>query len=830
MDPRPLPKETTLRFVLILFVVLMASVAITESLWYTVYGDHAGAVLLQCSNAASTNGGFDSAAFARCQRSSEHERVLWTVAWAIAVLAVGTVAAMVASSVRRRRLTPVPLERMPAVGTLVSDVTAGGPSLTLLWQPKRPIGMARADGIVSPYVEVGPAFLSWSFGRPAAARAVLQHEYAHQRRHDVLPARVTWWCGYAFLLPVVPFAITVWDVGATTATTALARLAVAGALVAVSRAAVLRAREHDADLDAAFAQPEGIDDALGATPEVPAGWHRWLRPLAHHPARDERRQAVADPARTCSLRPSDAVMVGLAAALAGPALSRLWRGWFQYGEPALRSEMFGWGVVGMVLGAWLAAMVLRAVAGSRASGSPLHAVRFSWALAAAVLVGRYVFSSPLYLDVEPVPRTLLGIAASIALALGLVVVVLWLRGFTDPWLDTGLAERSPAWCARPIVLGGALVGGVVLGVLANLQQLAQQVEQTRVPGLEPNRPLTLVTVFITQLDAPLVTASIVVLAAAPIILVLLRPREGGRLPSWLSATAEDVAPRPSVASLSRWALAGGLVAGLASTAAFAVYTFGWDPVGSLDDRGWYASTTTAYASMGIAAGVVALSAAAVALVVTRAHLPLSALTAGVGTVVAAVGVTVVQSLDRGEVQAGDIDDVLVDIVTLAVIGALLVAALVVALRWGGTLRGPWRWLLVVVPVLSSIVLVGVGVQALTAMPSRQTDVDHFSFVFDLTRDDILLALGACVGREVTDSSITSAHRAQARLKNTASVPARPETRAVHAALLTVVDSCTRALDAVPIGSIVLPAVVDETNRELNRFVELGTAAGILAPS
>ena len=834
MDPRSLPKETTLRFVLIVFVVLASLLAIGESLWYTVYQDHGSDVVLRCASEAQAEGTTDLARFRECQRPSEHERVVWTVGWTAVFLAGAVAAAAGGSALRRRGLTAVPVERMPAVASLSSEVSSMAGRrrpLPLFWRPSKPVAMARADGVTGQYVEVGPAFLAWAHSRPDAAGAVLQHEYGHHQLRDVLPSRITLCSGYVLAVAVVPFAVTVWDVGSKTAVASLLRLAVAGLLVAAARAAVLRAREIDADLESADRWPAGIVAAIGpSAPERP-WWRRVVDVFAHHPSAAHRQQAVAAPARICRLRVSDAVLVGLASALAGPVVSRLWRSWFQFGEPAFRAELVGWGLVGLVLGAWLAAMILRAACAARATGERLGIARFAWVLGLSVLFGQYLFATPLYLPVDALPRTLLGVIALASLGLGLVVALLWTRGFVELWLDTALAQRSRGWGTVPVVVGGSAIGALLLGVLGNFEETTKQAALLgSTVGLDPARPFTIVEVFLTQVSAVWVTVLLVMAAVVPLAVLTLRVGTAGGLPAWLHG--EGAAPGHEAWPARRLvaaALLSAVVGGIAGTCAFALYTWVWDPIGHVADRGWYEQISTAFASQGIAAAVVAAAAAGGALVVGRAQVPLAGLAGGVGAVLVSVGLVVTRWIDSGHGDFDRFDDVLVDVFTLALVGALLGAALVVACGGGGVLRGASRALALLVPVAGAVVMTAVGVQAIDARPSHQQDLGHLELVMTFTQSDVQAMASACAGATpVTREAVAAGRRVQTRFEEPDTVPSRADVRPVHRAFLAVVKTCVAGLEAAyERGDATIdPGTAAKANDQAEEFQALATAAGL----
>ncbi|GLY94010.1 hypothetical protein Acsp02_12660 [Actinoplanes sp. NBRC 103695] len=169
--------------------------------------------------------------------------------------------------------------------------------------------------------------------------AVLRHEAAHVRAGDVTLVWLTrglWWALIpALLTPILMINLQVlrsypdelpkasllllmnmvthafyWNY----ALRSLLLLAVA----AVVAAAVLRSREHEADLTAAEGGEAGMLDLLRGSSSPR---HRWWRRLqAIHPSPRRRLAALDDPHRTMELRPLDAATAGLLIAMMMPVL------------------------------------------------------------------------------------------------------------------------------------------------------------------------------------------------------------------------------------------------------------------------------------------------------------------------------------------------------------------------------------------------------------------------------------------------------------------------------------------------------------------------------
>jgi hypothetical protein len=802
---RALPKETTLRFALVVFVVFASALALEESLWYTLYLDHANEVLQRCrSSRPGLAGNRETMA---CVRSSEHARVIWTVAWAVVVLALGIVGAAVGSAARRRRLRRLPVDRLARTIDLSADVAATNrmDSLPLLWRPGRPIATARADGIRQQYVEVGLTWLGVVYSDETSARAILEHEYAHHRLRDVLPSRITLWTGYALLAAAVPFVAAVWTVGAGTATTALARLAAAGVVVAVARAATLRAREFDADREAARDAPDGMVRALNGA--VRAGgpaptWRRRLtRLVAHHPSAETRLAAVARPATRFGLRASDGALVGLATAITGPVLARLWRGWFQIGDPNLYGELIGWATVGVFMGGWMAIVMVRAVA-AEADGEQLRIAPFSLAMALSALVGRLVFSMPLYQPMESLPRTFTDVGATVLFVLALAAAVVWLRGFVEAWLATRVADSGRTAALVPVVAGGALVGGLLVGVLANVLQTSRPYAlNRRLTGLDPNEPFTLLSILRAQADTPWVLTMLVVAAATPILLLLLPTNGRRRLPSWLqedpspaaeptaSSGADDENPAPAKPAL-QIALA---MAGLGALCAVAGLAAAMGEGDGLE-RSWYVAANTATMRLTLVGGIVGTAGATVALMVDRVRAPLAALAAAAGSVPAGAGLWLMLRDEPGRgVAAPRLFETVAEVLTVAVVVALLGATLVIlAVRRPVAGRAQRTATGLAVPVLATFVLLVPVQWTREARPSAADDRAHYQFVFT-TQADMPAVEEGCSNGTLSPEMLERVEHARGRLGEILNTPSTAEVHEVHELLLGTFDACTMAL-------------------------------------
>jgi Peptidase family M48 len=827
VDPLALPRETTLRLLLVVMVVVAATLAVAESTWYGLYADDDALAVERCATADNP---------LRCRRPAEQRRVMWTLAWVPVVLGAAAVGAATGSAWRRRRLEPYPGTAVPAVAEVVGRVATAGPdgrSFPLLWRPHRPVATARADGILNRYVEVGPSLAGLAVTTPAATEAVLGHEWAHHGARDIAPSRFAWWSAVALAAIVVPFVFVVWDAGGRRATEALARLLVVLLLVAAARAAVLRAREIDADLTARRRSPAGLVEALRAGGQATDS-EGLMTVLADHPSPRRRLDVAAEPRLACRLGLIDAWLVGLTTAVAAPVITRLVRAWFQFGDPAFYAEMFGWALTGTLLGAWLAAMMLRAVAAGRSAGTAVDLRWFALCLAVALLVGGFVLGTPLLQAGRGLPSTVTAAAATALLALGLVAVAVWLRGAVGWWLDAGLARRSRTVAVLAATLTGAAIGGLALGLLKHVEGLAADLDERPLSlGLEldPDQPFTLVRLLLAEAETPigLVLAALAVIV--PVALAWLAPTAHTGVPRWLRPAPGDVMPAGWGEGPVSWRAAAGIgiAAGAVAIACYAVFVVVWGPDDHAADAGWWASAQTQVAAEAIVGGIAGAGAAGAALVLQRARSPLAGLAGAAAAVVGAAGAWAVRSADRDGFEAASLDDLAGDIAAVAVVTALVLAAL---FALAPRVTAPPRWRLAVAaaaPLLAAVVLVGAGATAVDAVASPERDLAYYRSRLASGLDEgVVSALAGCQQGLLTAGQFQDLSRAGSVLADPAAAPSRAELRAVHSDLVGAIGTCLTAARLDAGGQVVLAgdaaAVVSE---RLGRFVAAARALGLL---
>ncbi|MCZ0985726.1 M48 family metalloprotease [Streptomyces diastatochromogenes] len=264
-----------------------------------------------------------------------------------------------------------------------------GPRPVLWVRHGRRVGVrARASGTVRrPLIVADSHFYT---ERDRNVDAVFRHELAHLRLRDVGRVRLAIAASWLLLLGVtLPMAVALARDPGLLGAGLLVRMAVVLAVVLLTLCAVLRVREHDADLGAAAdprAPRNATADHLGSA--VPPGRVEHLRRhlgLATHPTPAVRLAVLADPARSWGLSSLECLTTGLAAGLVFTDLTLL--------VAALMPEhtqlaymvgglLTGWAVAGVVTVAWW-----RAVAVGHRHASGRRAARAGAALGLGVLLG-----------------------------------------------------------------------------------------------------------------------------------------------------------------------------------------------------------------------------------------------------------------------------------------------------------------------------------------------------------------------------------------------------------------------------------------------------------
>ncbi|KQX78559.1 M48 family metalloprotease [Streptomyces sp. Root1310] len=472
----PLPMPTTTRLVLL---VLVAGAGASFAAWWWLVlgqGNWPGAQLA-CLPAAE---GPPDAVLARFTGCVDDVRLTQS-----AVVLCGPLGLLVLALLGRaagRRLSLWRWAARPDRSSLSARLTAvlpdgdgdrEGPRPTLWVRGGRRIGVgARASGTArKPWIVAD----SNTFNLPdRQVEAVFRHELAHLRLRDVGRVQLAvaaWWVLLAGVTLPVGAALLL-DPGLLSVGL-LARMPVVLVVLLLTLCAVLRVREHDADL-AAEADPRA---PLGATSEhvasdVPPNLRRRLlraAGLASHPTSGTRLAVLADPARAWGVSAAECLATGVAAGLLFTELALLaasllpGRAQLAYDLAGL---LTGWMVAGVVVVAWW-----RAVAVGHGDASGGRPARAGAALGLGVLVGSQLsgraagdwvrdtgtadgLATALSLTHAPRAQVL---ALAVALMIGGALFATWTTSLARAARAEVTGPRSAPACAAAVVVSGLLM-------------------------------------------------------------------------------------------------------------------------------------------------------------------------------------------------------------------------------------------------------------------------------------------------------------------------------------------------------------------------------------
>jgi Zn-dependent protease with chaperone function len=428
-----LPRSTTTQFVLLVVSILAAGLFVGTAVHNSVAGAAWDAAYARCAAASAVQQGGPEqqwAALLACVQPAEAVRVGYALG-AAALVAVGAVAVVIATPpllIRRRKLRPLADRHADALTRMTA----------LAWQ-------ARLRRL--PEFMRGPSTLRepFCFGRPGRYRIavptklltrsdepdvepVIRHELAHIAHGDVVLswlARGAWYAlAPALMLPVIAAAV-VGEIDALPSY--LWRAVVVGGVVVIVQRRLLRAREHDADLAAAWAG--GTVALLGVLSRIPSTPRGVLQRLAGHHPDPVLRIAVLDrPEKAVEPSFADGMVSAFLAALLLPVVNGLLvtivladvdlTAWVPVIDAALIGVLLG-GTIGIAV--WRQALVARAAGAALRTGP----------LGAGVLVG-----------------TIMGQVVSFA-GTGLNGVA----GYRDPWMVLVLAVLLASATALVAALG-----------------------------------------------------------------------------------------------------------------------------------------------------------------------------------------------------------------------------------------------------------------------------------------------------------------------------------------------------------------------------------------
>ena len=320
LNPFVFPSDTTFRFLLLLVAVVGANLYIWNWL-HTVFAldpDGLEAAYNDCKSAyeAATAAGPDSgsleaASNARtaCVNDATSALPWWMIGGTVLLLVVAATIMFLLPTwiVRRRSLRPLTREDAPAVVDELAELARESgvdEEPRWLWNPLDPSPTGLAFGRPGSHaVALNGGLVTRQLADPPAFRAVVRHELAHLRNHDVDLTYATVALWYAFLLVgVLPFAITVADEGTNFLFSLTWRVLALAIFVYLTRNAVLRAREVYADVRASVhdGRQGALRRILGALPtalDIAVAADVASASRSQEASRERARHAAALPAR-----------------------------------------------------------------------------------------------------------------------------------------------------------------------------------------------------------------------------------------------------------------------------------------------------------------------------------------------------------------------------------------------------------------------------------------------------------------------------------------------------------------------------------------------------
>lgn len=574
------------------------------------------------------------------------------------VLTLGATAALALAAPRwlerRRDLVDVPETEAAASRTAQLAADAGVRPPQLKWNPKEVGSSALAYGVPGRYrLVVTPALLGAARRHRDQFDLVLRHELAHVRNHDVVLAYAAICAWYALLaLLVVPLVWKIFDPDRSLVPEYLVRFTILALLVYLLRAALLRSREHDADLRVASwsGRAEDFADLLatgGLAPAAPGASasetsvRRWF---VLHPTPDARAQVVRSPARAARVRIAEFYAVGVLTGISLPLLGTLVIS-LSAVDP-LRGHKIACVVAFGALGAYAGATLLRAAgAGSLGRWVPVQAAA---AMAAGIGTGALV---------SPGMTGLLEVGSMDAVADLVIAVLVGATLMILADLLTGGTQATPR-ATGPAGSTVVVLLATATAALAALAALPVTVPISAAQYLTPTVVGKLITAYLAN---PSLAGPHGLLAA---LLVTVAIAACGMSRDW-----------PSLMGAAAWGAAGGLLGA------------GWAAgVGQIVDLADQDVATTYYnAAPWLCTAAAILTAIVAALLHGRRPVAVCLVAGAVAAIVATLGYAIAAQATGADVGGGA--------VTKLVVGAALVVG-VPLLALGSLARpsdGPFRW-------------------------------------------------------------------------------------------------------------------------------------------
>lgn len=378
---------------------------------------------------------------------------------------------------RRRHLVEVPADLGKAALARLRRLSPQAGLTTaprLMWNDQDQGRGARAYGLPGHYrIAITPALIGAAKRTPMKFDAIMRHELAHFANRDLLPTAAARVAGHVVIaMLAIPVVWRLVDYDLSLIPDFLWRAALLVILVRAIRAALLRCREHYADIRAASWSDEPLQiaellaEARPATPGrragIPAGW------FSLHPLPARRAGLVCDPQLLGRPGAGELFTLGLLPAAAQPLLMNLL---YAFGQDPGTADRASHTVVYAALGAGLAAVAARSV-GTRTLGR--------WTLLGSIIA------------------LVAGAAAGSAMSLASAGLL-----FTSAFMTAQLFSF-----VQVETLTCAMAGGAVLVMLADWLRLARR-------GREPR---TVPTILAGMLGAGLVATAAFPAAVALVML------------------------------------------------------------------------------------------------------------------------------------------------------------------------------------------------------------------------------------------------------------------------------------------------------------------------
>ncbi len=344
---------------------------------------------------------------------------------------------------------------------VIAEQELPGRNIRMLVDSGRPGITGRAFGLPRRHVvALSMGLVIAHSTKPAAVEAVLRHELAHIRNRDVGIAHITvaiWW---SFLLTACVPMVAAMAIGRPAELPAwCARLSVLVLVLWLARTAVLRAREHHADVRAGDTAERQDAMARAIETDGPTWWSRGpLRHFGNHPGKRYRLAVLEDPGRLLRLDQWEMATAGLLAGLGFAPVYTVYS--YLDSEAVLDLRFF---VPGVMFGLLVSGIVVVAVwrAGierptERGSGAALWWAATSFTL--GVVAGQFVtrVSSEQWIWTIAFANPLLGLTYCLVLLLIVRVFLGWAKACFSAWTAVSVRPRTIALAT--VALSGLVVG------------------------------------------------------------------------------------------------------------------------------------------------------------------------------------------------------------------------------------------------------------------------------------------------------------------------------------------------------------------------------------